>query len=108
MKLGVEVKNGQQSSNPELCFWSDPPNHPNHPTPYPPNLPQNTNFANFGPICMKLGVEVKKGQQSSKPVLFFDPIALATLVKNYLQSWFDTDVVPDFCPRRNLQFRGGL
>ena len=71
MKLGVEVKNGQQSSNPELCFWSDPRNHPNHPTHYPPNLPQNTNFANIGPISMKLGVVVKNEQQSSNPELFF-------------------------------------
>ena len=47
MKLSVEVKSGQQISNSELLFWSNPPNHPNHPTPYPSNLPQKTNFANF-------------------------------------------------------------
>ena len=58
MKLGVVVKNEQQSSNPELFFWSDPPNHPNHPTPYPPNPSQNTNFANFCPFWMKLGEQV--------------------------------------------------
>ena len=71
MKLGVEVKNGQQSSNPELFFLSDPPNHPNHPTPYPSNLPQKNNFANFGLIWMKFGVEVKNGQQMSNPELLF-------------------------------------
>ena len=35
--------------------------------PYPlRNPPQYTNFANFGPIWMKLGVEVINGEQSSK------------------------------------------
>ena len=53
MKLGVEVKNGQQSSNPEWFFDLNPPNHP---TPYPPDPPPNTNFANFGPKWMKIGV----------------------------------------------------
>ena len=32
---------------------------------YPPYSPQNTDFANFGPIWMKLAVEVKNGEQSS-------------------------------------------
>ena len=48
-------------------------------TPQPPqppyplcNPPQHTNFANFDPIWMKLGVEVENGQQSSNPELFFN------------------------------------
>ena len=63
MKLGVEVKNKEESSNPKLIFLSD---HLNPPTPFaqPPNPPQNTNFANYCPICMKFGVEVKNGEQS--------------------------------------------
>ena len=64
MKLGVEFKNGQQSSNPELFFWSDPPNHPTHRTLYPPYPPQNIDFANFGPIWIKFGVEIKIREQS--------------------------------------------
>ena len=36
-------------------------------TPTLPNPPQSTNFAYFGPIWMKLGVEVKNGQQRSNP-----------------------------------------
>ena len=66
MKLGVEVENGQQSSNPELFFWSDHPIHPTH----LPNPPQNINFDNFGPIWMKCGVEIENGQQTSSPELF--------------------------------------
>ena len=67
-------------------FLIQPPQPP-YPLPRPPlnhlevltlpinrlcNQPQYTNFANFGPIWMKLGVEVKNGQQSSNPELFFD------------------------------------
>ena len=37
-------------------FLSEPPKPPNLPNP-----PQSTNFANFGPIWMKLGVEVRNG-----------------------------------------------
>ena len=50
------------------CFLSNHLNHPNHPTP----LPKNTNFASFGLIWIKLGVEVNNGQQCSNPELFFD------------------------------------
>ena len=58
MKLGVEVKNGQQSSNPELLFDSTPLTPP---TTLPPIYPlQYTNFANFGQIWMKLGVHGSK------------------------------------------------
>ena len=56
MKLGVEVKNGQQSSNPELFFYLTPLTPPTT-LPHTP-LTQNTNFANFGPIWMKIGVVV--------------------------------------------------
>ena len=55
-----------ESSSPEWFFLFDPPNPPNHPTPYPLDLPQNTNFVNFGPIWRKIGVEVINGEQSSK------------------------------------------
>ena len=41
------------------------------PTPLSPNPPLSTNFANFGPIWMKLGVLVKNGMQSSKPEKLF-------------------------------------
>ena len=47
-----------------------PPQPPQPPYPLR-NPPQYTNFANFGPIWMKLCVEVKNGQRSSYPELFF-------------------------------------
>ena len=51
-------------------FKFNPPNPPNHPTPYPPDPLQNTNFANFGPIWMKIGVDDINGEQSSKQEIF--------------------------------------
>ena len=51
-------------------FLIRPPQPPQPPYPLC-NPPQYTNFANFGPIWMKLCVEVKNGQQSSNPELFF-------------------------------------
>ena len=64
-------------------FWSAifflrrklPSIQPDHHAPLP-NPPQNSNFANFGLIWMKLGLEVKSGQQSSSPELFFDSTPL--------------------------------
>ena len=47
------------------------PNQPNNPTHYPSNPPQNTNFANFGLIWMKLCVEVRNGEQSLNPKMCF-------------------------------------
>ena len=38
--------------------------------PHPTNPPQSTNIADFGPIWMKVGVELKNGEQSSKPENF--------------------------------------
>ena len=70
MKIGVEVINGEQSSKLEKVFWSDHPNPPN-PYPHPPNPLQSANFANFGPIWMKLGEKVKNGEGSSNPELIF-------------------------------------
>ena len=59
----------------KIFFLVQPPQPP--PPPYPLcNPPQWTNFANFGPIWMKLGVEVKNGQQSSNPEWFFDSTPL--------------------------------
>ena len=66
MKLGVEVKNEELSLNLELIFWSNHPNSSNL-YPHPPYPLQNANFANFGLIWIKLGVEVKNGQQTSSP-----------------------------------------
>ena len=53
MKLGGEVMSGEQSLNPEGLFY------PTTPT----ILPQNTDFATFGPIWMKLGLGFENGQQ---------------------------------------------
>ena len=53
MKPVVKVRNGEESSNPELIFWFD------HLNP-----PQSTKFANFDQIWMELGLEVKHGGQS--------------------------------------------
>ena len=66
MKIGVEVINGEQSPKLEKFLWS---NHSYPPTPYPhpPNPLQSANFADFGPIWMKLRVEVKSGKQTSNP-----------------------------------------
>ena len=51
------------------CFLSNHLNHPNHPTP----LPKNTNFASFGLILMKLGVEVNNGELNSKVIFLILP-----------------------------------
>ena len=63
MKLGLEVKNGEQSLNPESFFLIQPPQQPQPLYPLP-NPPQHINFANFGQILIKLGKEVKNGEES--------------------------------------------
>ena len=45
-------------------FLIRPPRPPPTRYPHPPNPLQSANFANFGLIWMKLGVEVKNGEQS--------------------------------------------
>ena len=60
--------------------------------PYPlRNPPCYTNFANFGPIWMKLGVKVKNGEQSMEQIWeYFDVIqgqtVVPTIVYHYIQN----------------------
>ena len=74
MKIGMEVKSREQSSKLEKVFQSI---HPLPPFPHPPNPLQSANFADFGPIWMKLGMEVKndklnlKLEPSSNPEFIF-------------------------------------
>ena len=45
-------------------------NRPSKP-PYSLDPLKNTNFANFGPIWIKLGVKVKNGEENSNPEFIF-------------------------------------
>ena len=68
-----------------------PVNHPNHST-FIPNPPQYTNFLKFGLILLKLGVEVKIGEQSLNPSVmglgkFYHPLAHPTISAKFLPNF---------------------